>query len=138
MKRCYGVAKKIADCDWEYISTLRSSRSPHVGMPRLSDVLGLLAENGMQKTWCVLDIKVCRIQPPPPLFHGFSRAPKLILQIDDDADQLLSSMRQVLDSVKGPVPWEERILLGCWNVRIPPLRIKNLPFCVLIYEAELT
>ncbi|KAJ4155620.1 hypothetical protein LMH87_000856 [Akanthomyces muscarius] len=92
LKRCYGVAKKIADCDWEYISTLRSLRSPHVGMPRLSDVLGLLAEDGMQKTWCVLDIK-----------------------IDDDADQLLSSMRQVLDSVKGPVPWEERILLGCWN-----------------------
>ncbi|OAQ97449.1 hypothetical protein LLEC1_01819 [Akanthomyces lecanii] len=47
--------------------------------------------------------------------------------IDDDADQLLSSMKQVLDSVKGPVPWEERILLGCWNVRVPILHTNNLP-----------
>ncbi|KAM3467716.1 hypothetical protein MY5147_008651 [Beauveria neobassiana] len=92
LKRCFGVAKRIADCDWSYISTLRSLRPPHVGMPRLSDVLGLLAEEDMQKTWCVLDIK-----------------------IDDEADQLLSSMRDVLATTKGPVPWEHRILLGCWN-----------------------
>ncbi|KAM3507465.1 hypothetical protein MY11210_007132 [Beauveria gryllotalpidicola] len=92
LKRCFGVVKMIADCDWEYISTLRSVRPPHVGMPRLSDVLGLLTEEGMQKTWCVLDIK-----------------------IDDEADQLLSSMRNVLATTKGPVPWEHRVLLGCWN-----------------------
>ncbi|OAA37924.1 PLC-like phosphodiesterase, TIM beta/alpha-barrel domain protein [Beauveria brongniartii RCEF 3172] len=92
LKRCFGVAKRIADCDWEYISTLRSVRPPHVEMPRLSDVLGLLTEECMQKTWCVLDIK-----------------------IDDEADQLLSSMRNVLATTKGPVPWEHRILLGCWN-----------------------
>ncbi|EJP64911.1 glycerophosphoryl diester phosphodiesterase family protein [Beauveria bassiana ARSEF 2860] len=35
--------------------------------------------------------------------------------IDDEADQLLSSMRNVLATIKGPVPWEHRILLGCWN-----------------------
>ncbi|KGQ05347.1 Phosphatidylglycerol phospholipase C [Beauveria bassiana D1-5] len=35
--------------------------------------------------------------------------------IDDEADQLLSSMRDVLATTKGPVPWEHRILLGCWN-----------------------
>lgn len=37
-------------------------------------------------------------------------------------------MRQVLDSVKGPVPWEERILLGCWNVCTPPRSHRYLPF----------
>ncbi|TQV94008.1 glycerophosphoryl diester phosphodiesterase [Cordyceps javanica] len=92
LKRCFGVEKKIASCDWEYISTLKSLRPPHLGMPRLGDVLRLLREEGMDKTWCVLDIK-----------------------IDDDADQLLSSIKHVLDAVKGPVPWEQRILLGCWN-----------------------
>ncbi|KAM3441407.1 hypothetical protein MY4824_001531 [Beauveria thailandica] len=35
--------------------------------------------------------------------------------IDDDAEHLLSSMRNVLATTKGPVPWEHRILLGCWN-----------------------
>ncbi|XWW95874.1 hypothetical protein V2A60_003842 [Cordyceps javanica] len=92
LKRCFGVEKKISSCDWEYISTLKSLRPPHLGMPRLGDVLRLLREEGMDKTWCVLDIK-----------------------IDDDADQLLSSIKHVLDAVKGPVPWEQRILLGCWN-----------------------
>lgn len=92
LTRCFGVRKKIASCDWEYIETLRSIRTPHLGMPRLRDVLELLNEERMQKTWCVLDIKM-----------------------DDDAEQLLSSMKHVLDTVKGPIPWEKRILLGCWN-----------------------
>ncbi|KAM3555855.1 hypothetical protein MY1884_005377 [Beauveria asiatica] len=105
LKRCFGVAKRIADCDWEYISTLRSVRRPHVGMPRLSDVLRLLAEEeSMQKTWCVLDIK-----------------------IDDDAEHLLSSMRNVLATTKGPVPWEHRILLGCWNATYMTAARRILP-----------
>ncbi|KAJ6783380.1 hypothetical protein PWT90_06771 [Aphanocladium album] len=92
LKRCFGVDKMIADCDWEYISTLRSLKPPHLGIPRLSDVLELLAEDGMASTWCVLDIK-----------------------IDDDADELLTSIKKVLHTVQSPVPWEQRILLGCWN-----------------------
>ncbi|OAA57696.1 PLC-like phosphodiesterase, TIM beta/alpha-barrel domain protein [Cordyceps fumosorosea ARSEF 2679] len=91
------MSHKVAECDWAYIQTLRTVRAPHLGMPRLSDVLELLrTEEGMEKAWCILDIK-----------------------IDDDADKLLSSVKRVLDSVKGPVPWEQRILLGCWNVRLP-------------------
>ncbi|KAJ2966939.1 hypothetical protein NQ176_g9909 [Zarea fungicola] len=92
LRRCFGVNKKIADCDWEYIAALRSKRPPHLGMPRLEDVLRLLGEDGMERVWCVLDIK-----------------------IDDNAEKLLSAMSKVLGSVQGPVPWEQRILLGCWN-----------------------
>lgn len=58
LKRCFGVDKKIAECDWEYLSTLKSLRAPHTGMPRLKDVLELFAEQDMEKIWLMLDIKV--------------------------------------------------------------------------------
>lgn len=59
LKRCYGVDAKINECDWEYLSTLETIMEPRQRMPRLVDLLGFLAEDGREKTWVLLDIKVC-------------------------------------------------------------------------------
>uniref|UniRef100_L2G5N2 Glycerophosphoryl diester phosphodiesterase n=1 Tax=Colletotrichum fructicola (strain Nara gc5) TaxID=1213859 RepID=L2G5N2_COLFN len=53
LKRCFGVDKKINECEWEYT--------------------------------------------------------------DDPAPALLSCVAQVLASTPGPVPWNKRIIFGCWN-----------------------
>ncbi|KAJ5245819.1 hypothetical protein N7468_000802 [Penicillium chermesinum] len=41
LKRCYGIDKKVAECDWDYLKTLRTINAPHEPMPRLLDVLRL-------------------------------------------------------------------------------------------------
>lgn len=60
LKRCFGVDRKIVDCDWEYLAGLRSLRKPHVRMPRFVDLLEWLCEDGMEHVWVLLDIKVTR------------------------------------------------------------------------------
>lgn len=57
MKRCYGVDEYIINCDWEYLSTLRTLRAPHARMPRLIDLLEYLASPGLEDVWILLDIK---------------------------------------------------------------------------------
>lgn len=59
LKRCYGVDKKVIECDWSYIKTLRTVIEPHQPMPTLEDVLLYLSEPDMEKIWLMLDIKVC-------------------------------------------------------------------------------
>ena len=38
----------------------------------------------------------------------------------------MCAIKRALDSVNGPVPWDQRIVLGCWNVsyfsRLTPTR----------------
>ncbi|KAH0424494.1 glycerophosphoryl diester phosphodiesterase [Colletotrichum camelliae] len=94
LKRCFGVDKKINECEWEYVSSLETIREPRQRMPRLSDLLEFLAEGGKEResVWVLLDIKT-----------------------DDPAPELLSSVAQVLASTPGPVPWNKRIIFGCWN-----------------------
>jgi len=46
------------DCDWSYLSTLRTLRAPHESMPRLVDLLEYLAQPGLEDIWVLLDIKV--------------------------------------------------------------------------------
>ncbi|CAM1500954.1 Fc.00g101160.m01.CDS01 [Cosmosporella sp. VM-42] len=92
LKRCFGVDKKIGECSWEYLSTLETVREPRQGLPRLSDLLEWLVEPGLEKIWVLLDIKM-----------------------DDDEDYLVSVIAKTLESVSGLVPWEERVVLGCWN-----------------------
>jgi hypothetical protein len=65
LKRCFGVDKKIADCDWTYLSTVRTLKEPHQPMPRLSDLLEYVAEPGLEDIWVLLDIKV-----GDPLLHA--------------------------------------------------------------------
>ncbi|TIC92478.1 Phosphatidylglycerol phospholipase C [Colletotrichum higginsianum] len=89
LKRCFGVDRRISECDWDYLRTLRTVQEPGEGMPRLEDLLAFLAkgaqaESGFGSCWT-------------------SRY------------KLLERVAEVLVSTPGPVPWEERIVLGCWN-----------------------
>jgi phosphatidylglycerol phospholipase C len=63
LKRCFGIEKKINECDWEYLSTLRTLREPREPMPRLVDLLEYFAQPGLEKMWVLLDVKV---GPPVP------------------------------------------------------------------------
>jgi phosphatidylglycerol phospholipase C len=93
LKRCYGVDAKIKDCSWDYLSTLETLREPRQKMPALRDLLAMLNKPGMEHIWLLLDIK-----------------------IDDDANDLLGAVARTLDDVPGTQPWDQRIVLGCWNV----------------------
>lgn len=50
----------MADCDWGYLSTLRTTREPRQPMPRLIDLLEYMARPGVEHVWVLLDIKVGR------------------------------------------------------------------------------
>lgn len=58
LKRCFGIDRKIADCDWAYLRTLKTVRQPAQAMPRLADLLVWLARPGLEAVWVLLDIKV--------------------------------------------------------------------------------
>lgn len=59
LKRCFGREEKIIDCDYEFLSKLRTLKEPHEAMPRLVDLLEYLAQPGLEDIWVMLDIKVC-------------------------------------------------------------------------------
>jgi phosphatidylglycerol phospholipase C len=61
LKRCFGLPDKIADCEWSFIETLRTTKDPNVPMARLTDLLAFLSEPGREHVWVLLDIKV---RPP--------------------------------------------------------------------------
>ena len=48
----------MADCDWSYLSTLRTTREPRQPMPRLIDLLEYMAQPDVEHIWVLLDIKV--------------------------------------------------------------------------------
>ena len=96
LSRCFGIPdKKVRDCDWAYLSTLKTLREPVQTMPRLSDLLEYIAQPGLEDVWVLLDIKT-----------------------QDDGAELVGRMAE---TIKGVAPsarkgWEERVVLGCWNV----------------------
>ncbi|KAH7149557.1 PLC-like phosphodiesterase [Dactylonectria estremocensis] len=104
LKRCYGVDKKVAECDWDYLKTLRTVREPKEPLPRFKDLLEWLASPGLEKIWIVLDIK-----------------------IDDDPEELVGAIARTLEEVPGPVPWDQRIVLGCWNASFLKASRRLLP-----------
>ncbi|KAJ6144119.1 hypothetical protein N7470_008014 [Penicillium chermesinum] len=57
LKRCYGIDKKVAECDWDYLKTLRTINAPHEPMPRLLDVLEYVRQPDREHLWVLLDIK---------------------------------------------------------------------------------
>jgi phosphatidylglycerol phospholipase C len=59
LKRCFGIDKFIADCSWDYLSTLRTIQAPHEKLLQLSDLLEYLASPSAEHAWVLLDIKVC-------------------------------------------------------------------------------
>ncbi|KAK4168820.1 glycerophosphoryl diester phosphodiesterase [Cladorrhinum sp. PSN259] len=97
LKRCFGIDKKVADCDWPYLSSLRTQAEPHVPLARLSDLLKYLAQPdhpAVHPIWLLLDIKT-----------------------DDDPLDLLPALLRTIESVPALPgrPWNERIVLGGWN-----------------------
>ncbi|KAK4113880.1 PLC-like phosphodiesterase [Canariomyces notabilis] len=112
LKRCFGKDEKIADCDWDYLSGLKTLREPHVGMPRLVDLLKWMTEPGIESIWLLLDIKT-----------------------DDDPDALLSAIADTIASVPPPPsrPWRERIVLGGWNEHYLAASRAHLPGYPLAY-----
>ena len=60
LRRCFGVNKKVEECDWEYLASLRTKPHQHPveKMPRLVDVLDLLDKEGLEHVWGLLDVKV--------------------------------------------------------------------------------
>ncbi|GKT49011.1 phosphatidylglycerol phospholipase C [Colletotrichum spaethianum] len=112
LKRCFGVDKKINECDWAYLETLQTVMEPGEKMPRLEDLLVFLAEEGAgrDEVWVLLDIKV-----ETGLLLRDASADTLGEQTDDPPAELLGHVAEVLTSTPGPVPWEKRIVFGCWN-----------------------
>ncbi|CCC12474.1 hypothetical protein SMACR_06553 [Sordaria macrospora] len=92
LKRCFGVDKKVSECDWSYLSTLKTLREPQQSIPRLQDLLEYLGQPGLESVWVLLDIK-----------------------IDDDPDVLLSTTAKTIEVVPTTRAWNERVVLGCWN-----------------------
>ncbi|KAM0270511.1 hypothetical protein ACHAPA_003364 [Fusarium lateritium] len=104
LKRCFGVDNRISECSWEHLSTLRTVAEPHEPMPRLKDFLEWLTHPELEKIWVVLDIK-----------------------LNNDPADLMDAIARALDSVQGPVPWDQRIVLGCWNASFLQAARSQLP-----------
>ncbi|KAJ9490619.1 hypothetical protein VN97_g2625 [Penicillium thymicola] len=105
--RCYGIKKKVIDCDWEYLKTLRTLQAPHEPMPRLVDVLEYLRQPGRENFWILLDIK-----------------------LTNEPFAIMDRIAKIIESVPMPATgpdWHHRIVLGCWSARYLPARAKHLP-----------
>ncbi|KIW14438.1 hypothetical protein PV08_07222 [Exophiala spinifera] len=105
LKRCFGQQEKIIDCDWDYLSGLRTVQEPHEPMPRLVDLLEYVAQPGLEHIWLLFDIKV-----------------------DNNADDVMRLIAQTLASVHpGARAWEERVLMGIWVPKFLSLCTKYVP-----------
>ncbi|KAF1835163.1 tubulin-domain-containing protein [Decorospora gaudefroyi] len=106
LKRCFGREEKIIDCDYDFISKLRTLKEPHEPMPRLADLLEYLAQPGLEDIWVMLDIK-----------------------LDNNADDVMRLIGDTTRSVRPSPsrPWQNRIVLGCWAAKYLPLCSRYLP-----------
>ena len=69
LKRCFGVDRKIEDCTWSFLKTLRTSRTPHEPLACLRDLLELLRKPEWQSIWLLLDVKVLQSVISSPYTH---------------------------------------------------------------------
>ncbi|PVI04711.1 PLC-like phosphodiesterase, partial [Periconia macrospinosa] len=106
LKRCFGRQEKIIDCDYEFLSELRTLSEPHEHMPRLADLLEYLAQPGLEDIWVLLDIK-----------------------LDNNASEIMQRIASTISSVAPSPsrPWSSRIVLGCWAAKYLPLCSEHLP-----------
>ncbi|OAL48962.1 tubulin nucleotide-binding domain-like protein [Pyrenochaeta sp. DS3sAY3a] len=106
LKRCFGREEKIIDCDYEFLSKVRTLKAPHEPMPRLVDLLEYLAQPGLEDIWVLLDIK-----------------------LDNNADDVMRLIGDTIRSVQPSPsrPWQSRIVLGVWAAKYLPLCSRNLP-----------
>ncbi|KAK8103612.1 NAD(P)-binding protein [Apiospora kogelbergensis] len=61
LKRCFKDIRKVADCDWEVLRTLRTVKKPSQSMPRLLDLLEYLGQPEQRDVWLLLDIKTSNL-----------------------------------------------------------------------------
>lgn len=105
LKRCFGRTERIIDCDWQFISQLRTLRAPHDPMPRLQDLLEYMSQPALQDKWILLDIK-----------------------LDNNAENVMRLIAKTLKSVDpGAVPWHKRVVLGIWAAKYLTLCVDHLP-----------
>ncbi|KAI5310238.1 hypothetical protein KEM55_000144 [Ascosphaera atra] len=93
--------KRVADCDWEYLRTLRSLQEPHVGIPTLVDLLEYLALPEREHIWVYVEIK-----------------------LHDDATTLVKGIADAISSVPPTAsrPWNQRLIFGIGMATyLPPL-----------------
>ncbi|KAF2234993.1 PLC-like phosphodiesterase [Viridothelium virens] len=106
LKRCFAIDKKIRDCDWDFIKTLRTTRVPNEPLPCLQDLLELFKKPRWKGVWLMLDIK-----------------------IDDDPEELMHRLAETFTRVDPGHDghWKDRVMLGYWTARFIPLCDKYLP-----------
>ncbi|KAF2452125.1 tubulin-domain-containing protein [Karstenula rhodostoma CBS 690.94] len=106
LKRCFGRDEKLLDCNYEFLSKLKTLKEPHQSMPRLIDLLEYLAQPGLEEIWVLLDIK-----------------------LDNDQEDVMRAIADAIDSVTpSPTrPWQSRIVLGIWAAKFLPLCSRYLP-----------
>ncbi|KAF8476096.1 PLC-like phosphodiesterase [Kalaharituber pfeilii] len=104
--RCFGVDKRIIDCDYSYIKTLRTLKSPPEEMPTLKELLIFLLQPAVIHTWLLLDIK-----------------------LDNNPEDVLRLTAEVLREVGGggAEMWEGRVVLGIWALSYVSLCEQYLP-----------
>jgi len=97
LERCFGRKEKIIDCTWEEIKDLETLAKPKQHMPRLKDLLELVARSDHKGIWVLLDIK-----------------------LDNDANDVIRLIAETIRNVKPAEgrPWKGRIVLGCWAVSL--------------------
>lgn len=123
LKRCFGRDEKIIDCDYEFLSKLRTLKEPHEAMPRLVDLLEYLARPGLEDIWVMLDIKVCsKVRLALPHEADY-------MQLDNNADDVMRLIGDAIRSVPPSPdrPWQNRIVLGIWAAKYLPLCSRYVP-----------
>lgn len=83
-------------------------------LARLSDLLEYLALPGREEIWLLLDIKVFGREFRMHLLL------KLTLQLDNDANDVMRLVAETIKQVPAhpQKPWNQRVVLGCWAVRM--------------------
>ncbi|KAK3325881.1 PLC-like phosphodiesterase [Apodospora peruviana] len=104
LRRCFGEDKKLADCDWEYLSTLKTTREPQQPIARLFELLQYVGLPENVSIWLLLDIK-----------------------LDDDPDDLLIRTAKTIALVPTTRAWKDRIVLGAWDQHYIDLSKKYFP-----------
>ncbi|KAF9094320.1 hypothetical protein BGX27_001473 [Mortierella sp. AM989] len=87
-----------------YIDGLKSKKEPHVGVPRCVDVLAFLAQEGNEKVWWNIDIKM-------------NNSPAL----------LLSKFAKLIEDNFPGHDFSSQIILGLWHPRFLAAADKYLP-----------
>ncbi|GJJ72580.1 phosphatidylglycerol phospholipase C [Entomortierella parvispora] len=95
----------IKDRPWHgYIDGLQSKKEPHVGVPRCVDVLAFLAQEGNEKVWWNIDIKM-----------------------DNSPSLLFSKFAALLKENFPGRDFSSQIVLGLWHPKFLPAADKYLP-----------